>query len=109
MISADEHEQAPHAAVNNTRKTHTAIEIDRTGNNGANEDIIDDLPPFNPKEFQHVPILAAHHAKIKNISDAWTQGSKEALDSLSKLIRESAVAIGDADPDVSVDLRIFNV
>lgn len=97
---ASPNEQAPDTTSGNTRM---AVEVNGAGGSNVNEDILDDLPPFNPKEFQHAPILAAHHAKIKNISDAWSQGSRDALDSLAKLVKESAVLLGDADENVSID------
>lgn len=84
-------------------RNNAPVDLDEViGNNHADQGELDNLPPFNPKEFQHFPILAAHHAKIKTVSDAWVQGPKESLDNLAKLVRESASLLGEGDPEVSL-------
>jgi len=60
-------------------------------------------PPFDPKTFKHQPIPAAHHPKMKAVSDSWDI-PKGPLDLLAQLVRESAVLLTDAgeaaDPTV---------
>jgi hypothetical protein len=60
-------------------------------------------PPFDPKTFKHQPIPAAHHPKMKAVSDSWDI-PKVPLDLLAQLVRESAVLLTDvgeaADPTV---------
>jgi len=61
-------------------------------------------PPFDPKSFHHQPIPAAHHPKMKAISDSWDI-PKGPLDLLAQLVRESAVLLTDADEEANATVR----
>jgi hypothetical protein len=50
----------------------------------------DNLPPFDPRTFQHAAIPAAQHGKLKAITESWDVPNK-ALDQLAQLVRETAV------------------
>ncbi|KAG8818893.1 hypothetical protein FRC17_010667 [Serendipita sp. 399] len=65
----------------------------------------EELPPFDPKNFQNQPISASNHAKIRTITESWDVPAAS-LDHLGQLVREAAVLLTEvsADPMLLRDL-----
>lgn len=74
----------------------------------AEPQVAEPPPPFDPKTFRHQPITAAHHLKMKTVSDAWNT-PKNPLDALAQLVRESAVLLTEVAEDVDPTVRPYQL
>ncbi|PVF99538.1 hypothetical protein CPB86DRAFT_756692 [Serendipita vermifera] len=87
----DSDEEMEDAAQPSTAIARSRAALSRNNADEPDDIAIDEnLPPFDPRTFQHSAIPAAQHGKLKAVTESWDVPSK-ALDELAQLIKETAV------------------
>ena len=56
----------------------------------------EELPAFDQRTFEHAPIAAANHTKLKAVTDSW-DGIGAPLDVLEQLIRDCGPLLAEID------------
>lgn len=75
-------------------------QADRGRNNGDQEE----YPAFDPRTFEHAPIPAANHPKLKAVTDSW-DGISAPLNMLEQLIRDCGPMLAEIDGVDSNELQ----